>query len=77
VIREGSATLVTGGTIVDAKASRPEANRAMTSQAGSMRTVKPGDIIVTPPGVPHFMRDVKDHIVFMNLVFGEQAQQQK
>ena len=35
--------------------------------------VKAGDIIVTPPGVPHLMREVNDHIVFMNLVFGEQS----
>ena len=77
VIREGSATLVTGGTIVDAKGQPTGGKPGDDIKGGVVRTVKPGDIIVTPPGVPHFMRDVKDHIVFMNLVFGEQAQQQK
>jgi len=33
------------------------------------RTIDAGDIVVTPPGVPHFMRDVKDRIVFMTLIF--------
>ena len=71
VIREGSATLVTGGTIVDAKGQPTGGKPGDDIQGGVVRTVKAGDIIVTPPGVPHYMRDVKDHIVFMNLVFGE------
>jgi hypothetical protein len=72
VVREGSATLVTGGTIVDAKGQPTGGKPGDDIKGGVARTVKAGDIIVTPPGVPHFMRDVKDHIVFMNLVFGEQ-----
>ena len=70
VVREGSGTLITGGTIVDAKGQPVAPGRAGDDLRGGVaRTVKAGDIIVTPPGVPHFMRDVKDHIVFMNLVF--------
>jgi len=70
VVREGSATLVTGGTIVDAKGQPVAPGRAGDDLRGGVaRTVKAGDVIVTPPGVPHLMRDVKDHIVFMNLVF--------
>ena len=71
VVREGSATLVTGGTIVDAKGLPTGGKPGDDIKGGVERTVKAGDIIVTPPGVPHLMRDVKDHIVFMNLVFGE------
>jgi mannose-6-phosphate isomerase-like protein (cupin superfamily) len=70
VVREGAATLVTGGTIVDAKGQPVPAGRPGDDlQGGIARTVKAGDIVVTPPGVPHLMRDVKDHIVFMNLIF--------
>jgi mannose-6-phosphate isomerase-like protein (cupin superfamily) len=70
VVREGTATLVTGGTIVDAKGQPVPGNRPGDDLKGGVaRTVKAGDIIVTPPGVPHLMRDVKDHIVFMNLIF--------
>jgi mannose-6-phosphate isomerase-like protein (cupin superfamily) len=70
VVREGSGTLVTGGTIVDAKGQPvPAGGSGDDIKGGVERTIKAGDIVVTPPGVPHFMRDVKDHIVFMNLIF--------
>jgi mannose-6-phosphate isomerase-like protein (cupin superfamily) len=70
VVREGSGTLVTGGTIVDAEGQPVPAGRPGDDIKGGVeRTIKAGDIIVTPPGVPHFMRDVKDHLVFMNLIF--------
>jgi mannose-6-phosphate isomerase-like protein (cupin superfamily) len=70
VIREGSGTLVTGGTIVDAKGQPvPDGRPGDDLKDGVVRTVKAGDIIVTPPGVPHLMRDVKGPLVFMNLIF--------
>ena len=70
VVREGSGTLITGGTIVDAKGQPVAAGRAGDDiKGGVARTIKAGDIVVTPPGVPHFIRDVKEHIVFMNLIF--------
>lgn len=70
VVREGTATLVTGGTIVDAKGQPvPDGRPGDDLKGGVERRIKTGDIIVTPPGVPHLMRDVKDHIVFMNLIF--------
>ena len=57
-IREGSATLVTGGTIVD-KAVR----------GGVERVVKPGDVVFIPPGVPHAIRDTTG-ISYLNIHFG-------
>lgn len=70
VVREGSGTLVTGGTIVDAKGQAVTAGRAGDEITGGVeRTIRTGDIIVTPPGVPHFIRDVKEPLVFMNLIF--------
>ena len=70
VVREGAGTLVTGGTIVDAKGQPVASGKPGDDIKGGVEhTIKAGDIVVTPPGVPHFMRDVKDHIVFMNLIF--------
>ena len=57
-IREGSATLVTGGTIVD-KAVR----------GGVERVVQPGDVVFIPPGVPHAIRDTTG-ISYLNVHFG-------
>ena len=70
VVREGSGTLVTGGTIVDAKGQPVPGDKPGDDLKGGVeRTIKTGDIVVTPPGVPHFIRDVKGHMVFMNLIF--------
>jgi hypothetical protein len=70
VVREDYGTLITGGTIVDAKGQPVPAGRTGDDIKGGVeRTIEAGDIVVTPPGVPHFMRDVKDHIVFMKLIF--------
>jgi len=70
VVREGTGTLVTGGTIIDIDGQPITSGRTGHDIKGGVeRTIKPGDIIVTPPGVPHFMRDVNGHMVFMNLIF--------
>jgi hypothetical protein len=62
--------LITGGTIVDAKGQPvPDGRPGDEIRGGVERTISVGDIIVTPPGVPHFIRDVKEPLVFMNLIF--------
>ena len=57
-VRDGSATLVTGGTIVD-KAIR----------GGVERVIKAGDVVFIPPGVPHGIRDSAG-IAYLNIHFG-------
>jgi mannose-6-phosphate isomerase-like protein (cupin superfamily) len=57
-VRDGSATLVTGGAIVD-KAIR----------GGVERVIKPGDVVFIPPGVPHGIRDTAG-ISYLNIHFG-------
>lgn len=53
-ILEGSATLITGGTIPDARPpSRPGGNYTGTRiEGGSSRHVVPGDVIITPGRPP-------------------------
>ncbi len=57
---EGSATLVTGGTLVDERSSGISPNTKMPNFRGSRieggvsRRVVPGDVIIIPGRVPHW-----------------------
>jgi glc operon protein GlcG len=57
-IVDGSATIVTGGEIVDAQAIGPEEIRGATIAGGEARKLSKGDVLVVPNGVPHWFRDV-------------------
>jgi mannose-6-phosphate isomerase-like protein (cupin superfamily) len=57
-VRDGSATLVTGGAIV---------NNAI--RGGVERVIKPGDVVFIPPGVPHMIREATG-ISYLNIHFG-------
>jgi mannose-6-phosphate isomerase-like protein (cupin superfamily) len=57
-VRDGSATLVTGGSI---------ANGAI--RGGVERMITPGDVVFIPPGVPHMIR-VTTGISYLNIHFG-------
>ena len=63
VIR-GSATLVTGGTAVDAKSVGPEELRGTAISGGETRELVPGDVVVIPNGVPHWFREVKPPFLY-------------
>jgi mannose-6-phosphate isomerase-like protein (cupin superfamily) len=58
LVRDGSATLVTGGAIV---------NQAI--RGGVERVIKPGDVVFIPSGVPHAIRDTAG-ISYLNIHFG-------
>lgn len=53
VIEEGAATLITGGTIPDAKTTTVNEVRGSSIRGGESHKVKPGDIIRIPAGTPH------------------------
>ncbi|HYA29392.1 MAG TPA: heme-binding protein [Acidobacteriota bacterium] len=55
----GSATLVTGGRIVDGKIIEPEEIRGRDTQGGENREITKGDVIVIPNGTPHWFKDLK------------------
>ncbi|HEX5607586.1 MAG TPA: heme-binding protein [Candidatus Binatia bacterium] len=59
---EGTATLVTGGTITDEKAIEPEEIRGRKSEGGETRIVSKGDVIVIPNGTPHWFKEVNGAI---------------
>jgi len=59
-IVEGSGTLVTGGTIVRATGgpSTGSGQAAATIQGGVSKHVSKGDVVLVPPGVPHWYKDL-------------------
>ena len=58
-VLQGSATLVTGGSAVSAKAIGPEEFRGTAIQGGETRQLTVGDVVVIPNGVPHWFKEVK------------------
>lgn len=63
-VMEGAATIVTGGTVPDAKETAPEQRRGTTVEGGETRQLKKGDVIVIPAGTPHWFRDVPESITY-------------
>jgi mannose-6-phosphate isomerase-like protein (cupin superfamily) len=74
-ILEGNGTLVTGGTMKNAKDSPPDSEIVKvlagpglsgSIEGGVSRKVGPGDVIIIPPGTPHgFSEITSDQIVYM------------
>ena len=59
---EGTATLVTGGTVIDGKTVEPEEIRGRESKGGENRMITKGDVVVIPNGTPHWFKEVREPI---------------
>src|SRR6202142_917243 len=53
VIQSGTATLVSGGEVIDPVTTAPNELQGSGIKGGESRTVGPGDVIEIPAGVPH------------------------
>jgi hypothetical protein len=64
---EGSATLITGGTIPDARPpARPGGNYTGTRiDGGTSRHVVPGDVIITPGRTPHLWANIESDMRYL------------
>jgi uncharacterized protein GlcG (DUF336 family)/mannose-6-phosphate isomerase-like protein (cupin superfamily) len=58
-VLEGSATLVTGGQVVNGKATAMDELRGDAISGGTVRRLGKGDLVIIPNGVPHLFREVK------------------
>jgi mannose-6-phosphate isomerase-like protein (cupin superfamily) len=65
-IIDGSATFVTGGTIV--RAAGAPAGSA-TIEGGESRRVSKGDVILVPAGTPHWYKDLDGSITYLEVRF--------
>jgi uncharacterized protein GlcG (DUF336 family) len=56
---KGSATFVTGGTLVDGRKIAEHEIRGTRLNGGEAQNLVPGDVIVVPAGVPHWFKKVQ------------------
>jgi glc operon protein GlcG len=63
-VLEGSATLVTGGAVVDGKQVAPDEIRGREIAGGEARTIGKGDVVIVPAGVPHWFKEVKGPVTY-------------
>lgn len=57
---EGTATLVSGGEMIEPRTVGPNEHRAASTRGGESRTVTKGDVIVIPRSVPHWFNEVSE-----------------
>jgi glc operon protein GlcG len=58
-VLKGSATIVTGGTMVDGKLVAADEIRGREITGGESRELVPGDAMIIPNGVPHWFKKVQ------------------
>lgn len=63
-VLDGEATLVTGGTAVDAKQTAPGELRGDSIRGGESRVIRKGDVVVIPAGVPHWFQKVTNPFLY-------------
>ena len=57
-VLEGTATFVTGGTVVDGKETGPNEIRGAGIRGGTTHHLQKGDVVVVPKGTPHWFKQV-------------------
>ena len=63
----GGGTLVTGGTLVDAKVTGSGEQRAPSIRGGTEHAVAAGDLVTIRPGVPHWIKAVDGRIRYLTV----------
>jgi mannose-6-phosphate isomerase-like protein (cupin superfamily) len=58
IIVDGEATMVVGGTMVDAKRTAPDQMRAPSAEGGTTYHLTKGDVITIPAKTPHWFKEV-------------------
>jgi Cupin domain len=62
-ILEGGGSYTTGGTMPDPK------NRTAGIKGGETHEIKPGDVIIIPPGTAHWFSKINGHVTYLEARF--------
>jgi mannose-6-phosphate isomerase-like protein (cupin superfamily) len=57
-VLDGSATLVTGGTMVGGRVTAANQHRGKSITGGETHPLTKGDVVVIPAGIPHWFKEV-------------------
>ena len=63
-VLEGSASFVTGGTLVGSRETGPGETRATSIDGGVTQTLQAGDVITIPKGVSHWFKAVDGKVKY-------------
>ncbi len=63
-VLDGSATFVTGGTVVDGRTTEPDEIRGAAINGGDTRTIAKGDVMIVPNGTPHWFKEVPGPLTY-------------
>lgn len=61
-VTDGEATIVTGGTLLESKVTRPGQLIGSGIAGGETRHLSKGDVIVIPAGIPHWFKEIPQSI---------------
>ncbi|MDP1027320.1 cupin domain-containing protein [Sphingomonas sp. KR1UV-12] len=67
IVIEGAGTLVSGGTMADAKTTQPGLVEGSRIDGGTTRTLGPGDVLLVPAGVPHWFGITGGKLVLLGM----------
>jgi mannose-6-phosphate isomerase-like protein (cupin superfamily) len=63
-VLSGTATLVTGGTVVGGRETAMDEVRGASVTDGETRRLVKGDVVVVPNGVPHWFKEVASPFLY-------------
>jgi uncharacterized protein GlcG (DUF336 family)/mannose-6-phosphate isomerase-like protein (cupin superfamily) len=66
-VLKGSATILTGGKLLDGKTVAPDEIRGSQLDGGEARNLVPGDVLIIPRGEPHWFKEVKGPFLYFTV----------
>ena len=63
-VLDGTATLVTGGEVVDGKATGRDEIRGKSIRGGVGQRLAKGDVLIVPQGMPHWFSEVQAPVLY-------------